>query len=1315
MSRLIHPKPFIICPPDDFVQKNLDLRDMSRRLAEKYANTQVETNNGDDLQVVVTDDDLQIMGNMLWKMLDTQNDFDAAYSEVGEAILPVIIKSGAADVQALPWETLFHPMHEFIGKNPAFTLTRQLSARREAARPLDKGPLRVLLFTSLPDDVNPETRRLNIEEEQSRVQEALLQWTTKGLVDLEMPDDGRFSTLKELLKSFQPHILFLSGHGRFHHAPHANEAYGEFFFESEAGDSETIKEDDIANALIGMGVQAVILSACESGKAASDALSNGLMRRISAQGIPHVIGMRESISDTAGIDFARTLCNELAKQEYIDSALQCARKDISTTDERGQWCLPVLISSNPHAPLIDWDFQPKKMDGVRLFKDTLGDVSLPKRFVGRRTELRRYKDNLLKGKIKKLLISGPGGQGKTSLAGKLALDLQKCGWQVFAWSAKLEKSFRDFELEMEQTLEKSRADQYNKFLPHAENEIEHAKFMFNLLMEQFNGHVIIFLDNLESIQNPDTRMLEDSLVAAWVEATNVTQGLILLATSRWQIPNWRGEYLRLAHTNYGDFLQIVQGLHMPASILEKRGELRRVYNTLGGNSRGLEFFAAAVKNIQSLDEEYILLETLAKTKADLQTNMAIAAIYKHLPAAAQKLLWRLPVYYEPVPLEGFIVLGDDIPNSRDLVQWLLDVSLLEASNVQHQNLVQYQCNPLVRDWLDEQNLIDNSLIWLSIAAEYYFSLFLKERRALPRAIATYHALRRAQYHDKADFLALNDIIGPLTRAGYYKVLLDKWLPPICYSQDDKVRGKALAHTGLLLKNMGDFEGALRHLDRALTIQQKIPDKAGEAMTLNYMASTYQRRGEYEKALMYLEQALKIWRRIQNKKGEVVILSNIAQIEQGQGDYKTALKRLEEALEIQKQTSDQNQGATLNNISQILKAQGDYSAALEYLRLALVIQQRIGDKPGESITFNNISGIYQRRNNYETALKYLKQALAIQRQIGDKPGEGMTLNNISGLYRRQGEFHTALEYLDQAWDIQKKIGDKAGQGMTLNNIASVYQARGEYEIALSNYRQALDIGLALRDQAGEAQTLNNIGTVLQAQGDYETALKNFEQALIIVQANSSKAGEGTTLNNIGSVLHAQGKHHEALQKFEHALNLTRQIGDQIGEGATLNNMGAVHEAQRNDQAALVTYNQALAIRRKIGDQEGEAQSLTNLSKTYRKQGENETALKYLELAGAIQEQIGARTGLCITFLNQGHVHMQNGNTNEAVDAWSNAYLLAREMNLVFVLQELAKLAPTVELREGLDDWEILAKKEIPGREKCIERSSLIRRIISRHVR
>ena len=91
----------------------------------------------------------------------------------------------------------------------------------------------------------------------------------------------------------------------------------------------------IAEALVGTQVKAVIVSACESGKTASNALTSGLAQCLSAQGVANVIGMREAIFDRAGIQFARALCDELAQGECIDVALQSARHRHSNSLEGG--------------------------------------------------------------------------------------------------------------------------------------------------------------------------------------------------------------------------------------------------------------------------------------------------------------------------------------------------------------------------------------------------------------------------------------------------------------------------------------------------------------------------------------------------------------------------------------------------------------------------------------------------------------------------------------------------------------------------------------------------------------------------------------------------------------------------------------------------------------------------------------------------------------------------------------------------------------------------------------------------------------------
>ncbi|MCC7576010.1 MAG: CHAT domain-containing protein [Methanomethylovorans sp.] len=589
----------------------------------------------------------------------------------------------------------------------------------------------------------------------------------------------------------------------------------------------------------------VVLSACESGKAASDALTHGLAQRLSAQGIPHVIGMRESIHDIAGRLFEIALCDDLAGQERVDAALQSARiaiqnpfRDIPRheTDleniaelSLGQWSLPMLLSPDPAIPIINWDFEPKE-NGKILIGKSLSSISLPAKFLGRRAELRKYKNKIAKGEIQKLLITGPGGQGKTSLAGKLALNMQARGHRVFAWSTQVDVPWRNFEFEMELSLDEERAKRYDHFRMRFEDETDRAQFLIELLMEQFNGKLILFIDNLETLQNPNTFHIQDDTIAGWVRAAQLIEGLTLILTSRWQLPNWIGEHLPLTRSTYGDFLRMTQELivqkQMQSSIMSSRDRFCQVYEALGGNGRGLEFFAAATLTMDNAEEEAFLAQ-LENTKRELQDNMAIEAIYTQLPEDARIFLGRLPAFVVLVPSEGLQKLGLDLAEHPEtLLQRLLVVSFLEAQYDPEYAVIQYQCTPMVVDWMRGQGSIDDDQVWLDIVADYHLYLRRYERRTLQQSIMTHHALQRAGRTSEADRLTLDHIVGPFTRAGFYATLLIEWLPPICGSSDADTRGEALGQTGKILIHIGQYDSALSYLKQSLAIRQQIGDKAG---------------------------------------------------------------------------------------------------------------------------------------------------------------------------------------------------------------------------------------------------------------------------------------------------------------------------------------------------------------------------------------------------------------------------------------------------------------------------------------------------------
>jgi tetratricopeptide (TPR) repeat protein len=95
------------------------------------------------------------------------------------------------------------------------------------------------------------------------------------------------------------------------------------------------------------------------------------------------------------------------------------------------------------------------------------------------------------------------------------------------------------------------------------------------------------------------------------------------------------------------------------------------------------------------------------------------------------------------------------------------------------------------------------------------------------------------------------------------------------------------------------------------------------------------------------------------------------------------------------------------------------------------------------------------------------------------------------------------------------------------------------------------------------------------------------------------------------------------------------------------------------------------------------------------GSYDTALKYLQQSLAISQEIGDVAGLCATLFNMGHIHWQNEDQAQALQAWVTVYKLARQLNLAQALQALEKLAGQIGLPGGLQGWDALAQKMEEG--------------------
>jgi tetratricopeptide (TPR) repeat protein len=316
---------------------------------------------------------------------------------------------------------------------------------------------------------------------------------------------------------------------------------------------------------------------------------------------------------------------------------------------------------------------------------------------------------------------------------------------------------------------------------------------------------------------------------------------------------------------------------LPPDFFRDHARLRRLYRTLHGNGRGLTFFAAAVQGLSRAEEE-VFLEKLAQAEAEIQLDMALDRIVGQLSPLERAMLERLPAFPSPVPIEGLIKLGLDLaPASEDLLQRLLAVSLLEQQYDHDWHSYQYQCPPLVVDWLQRRGVPAPSQTLLQAAADYQHYLYRRERRTLSQALTVHQALHSAGQVEAAHRFALDRIVGPLNRRGFFHTLIKEWLPDMCQAADRATRAEALGQTGKQYLHIGKYETALTYLKQALAIQQEIGDKAGEGTTLNNISQIYDARGDYETALTYLKQSLAIQQQIGDKAGLCATLFNMGHI------------------------------------------------------------------------------------------------------------------------------------------------------------------------------------------------------------------------------------------------------------------------------------------------------------------------------------------------------------------------------------------------------------------------------------------------------
>ena len=711
-------------------------------------------------------------------------------------------------------------------------------------------------------------------------------------------------------------------------------------------------------------------------------------------------------------------------------------------------------------------------------REALNSYTLPAPLtplVGRQQEVATACELLRRAQVRLLVLTGPGGIGKTRLALQVAADLRQdftagvcfVSLEPLSDPALVAPTIANA-LGLREITRESVADQLRDFLR--------------------GQHLLLLLDNFEQVA-PAAPLLTDLLVAC--------PHLKVLVSSRTRL-HVRGEqeYMvpplalpgakqlaeSVALSQYAAvalFLQCVWTLQ-PEFQITAHGirTIAEICLRLEGVPLAIELAAARIKQLppQALLAQLsqrlpVLTSGPQDAPARQQTlRKTLAWSYSLLDPWEQRLLRHLSVFVGGCTLEAVEAVFHTLENASaglvrilDAVASLIDKSLLYQMQPEDEK-PRFSMLEMTREYGQEMlALCEETEAARQAHALYYLTLVEQAAQAWE---GPQHALWVERLEREHDNL----------RAAM------RW----SLEQEDENRLEAAFRFGGALRSFWQVRGYFREgrtfLERVLAQSEgKLPPWRAKALN--------------DAVLLAVSQGDHAW-------GEALCQENLIRYRELEDDPAVA--------------------RTLYLLGWLTLLKGDLASARNRLSESLTLAREVDDRGGIliALTWLGIVTIYQ--GQYARARALLEQTLAMQRELGNKRGIAWSLFHLAWMrFLSASDTPYARSLLTEAEALFKEIGDRWGIADSYQLLGQLILQQGDVGRARILLEQSLTLFREIEYRRGIAHSLSHLGDVAAMQQDWARARQIYEESLTEAQEANDKIEIASCLEKVASVIAAGG--------------------------------------------------------------------------------------------------------------------------------------------------------------------------------------------------